>query len=185
MDHADLLCLSLAADFADITDKNSAMLFESKQWQILENVVPDRSGGFGGKLLCFRSPAIPSLHVVPRRFDGNRRIGHNLFRDYRHFANSLLESALGGLVRWARLEVVRHEFFAHIDGKNLGPRPTPHALRKRITIWEQFSFNLPREHGSQPAVPCIRQSVFLKICGKCVCTSHGLEPLELVADAAD
>ena len=71
MDHADLLWLSLAADFADITDKNSAMLFESKQWQILENVVPDRSGGFGGKLLCFRSPAIPSLHVVPRRFDGN------------------------------------------------------------------------------------------------------------------
>jgi hypothetical protein len=185
MNHAALLWLSLAADFADITVKNSAMLFEGKQWRILETscqIIPEASAASS---LCFRSPATPSVQVVPRRFDGKRRIVHNLFRDYRHFANSLLESVFGGLVRLAHLEVVRHEFFADIDGKNLGPWPTPHTLRKHIVIWAQFTFDLPCQCSSQSAVSSIRETVFLKICSKFGSTSHGLEPLELVAGAAD
>src|SRR5882724_6382721 len=111
-----------------------------------------RQGPWG---LRFWSPASPSQQVVPGGFDGKRRISHNLFRDYRHFANSLLESALGGLVRLAHLEFVRHKFFADIDGKNLGPRPAPDALGKHAIIWAQFVFDLPRQCSSQPAVSSI------------------------------
>src|SRR5206468_3337791 len=70
-----------------------------------------------------------------------------------------------------------------IDGKNLGPRPTPHTMRKHIIIWAQFPFDLPCQGISQSAVSSICETVFLKICSKFGSTSHGLEPLELVAGA--
>src|SRR5882724_874494 len=157
------------------------------QWQTLETsrrlVLEASTARSWG--LRFWSPASPSQQVVPGDFDGKRRIGHNPFRDYRHFANSLLESALGGLVRLAHLEVVRHKFFADIDGKNLRPRLAPDALGKHAIIWAQFVFDLPRQCSSQPAVSSIRQTVFLKICSEFGSTSHGLQPLKLVAGAAD
>jgi hypothetical protein len=56
-------------------------------------------------------------------------------------------------------------------------------LRKRIVIWTQFSFDLPRQRRSQPAVTGIRQSSFLNIFGEFGFTSLGLHPLELFARA--
>ncbi len=142
--------------------------------------------GFISRLsLSSGSPASSSQKVVPRGFDGKHRVEQDFFRNCRHVPNSPPEPALGGLIRTAHLKVVGRKFLDDIGGKNLGPRPAPDALRKRIIIWAQFSFDLPRQRGGQSAVSGIRQSVFLKICSEFGSTSHGLQPLELVAGAAD
>ena len=146
----------------------------------------ERIHGFISRLsLRSGSPASSSQQVVPRGFDGKHRVEQDFFHNCCHLANGPLELALGGLVRTAHFEVVGSKLLANIGGKNLGPGPAPDALRKRIIIWAQFSFDLPRQRGGQSAVSGIRQSVFLKICSEFGSTSHGLQPLELVAGAAD
>src|SRR5918996_3896488 len=80
------------------------------------------------------SPANPSKQVVPRSFDGERRFEQNPFRNWGHFANSLLEPALGGLVRQAHREIVGRKLAANIGGENLAPRCAPDSLRECIII---------------------------------------------------
>jgi len=90
--------------------------------------------------------------LVPKGFDGKLWVQQDLFHNCRHLANGPPESALGGFVRRAHLEVVGRKLLADVGGKNLGPWPAPDVLRKCIIIWAQFSFDLPRERGSQSAV---------------------------------
>src|SRR5437763_6099931 len=102
-------------------------------------------------LFCSNEP-VSMRDIVPRRVHGQRRIREDAPRNSLHFTACLPEPAGGEPIWRAHLEIVTRQFFTHIDGKNFGPRFTPHALGKCFIVGAQFLFNVSRQGSTQAAV---------------------------------
>src|SRR6476660_18288 len=124
----------------------------------------------------FGHQSTPLPHIVPRRFDGKRRIPQQLMHTLFHLTNGPPKPPGGKPVWPVYLEIVRGEFFGSIGSKNFCPRFAPDPLCKRVIIRAQLLLNMPCERGSQSAVTSVSQSPFAKVAGQRDLTAPRLKP---------